>query len=202
MKFMVNTITKLYEKLKEIYGDRIELIDLDENEVGVLLAKLDGILFEIKYSYCKFLRVITLSENRKVLELLRPILRKLTNDFRKHFGYDYCEDGIETANLMWDFVDPVEFKRKLLETEGYGRIVFYDGGIKAYPSILAQRKKLFKRLPEEQCLTEEKLILLERRIAASARRHDAEAALSEYYALFSHRCMGDGEEKGNSYTKK
>lgn len=49
-------------------------------------------------------------------------------------------------------------------------------------SILARRKELFTPLPKEQRLTEEKLILFERKIAKCVRKNESMLSQSEEYA--------------------
>lgn len=193
MKFMVSTVTKLYDRLKEEYGDRLEPIELDD-EQGVLLATLDNIPFEIDYTNHQFLKLIVSPENENILDLLRPSLIKLTNYFPRYFQYIYSEEDIKTANLMWDFVNPENFRQKLLKEEGYSNIAIYDGDNKEVLSIVAQRHKLFK--PGENKLTESKLICFERNLAQAVRKDQDMLIMSESYAKQSFPV------KGKSYSKK
>ena len=202
MEYIVKTINKLYEKLKKSFGDRLELIEFVEDEVPSIVGTLDNKYFELYYSYGNFLRLETDPETREIIEEFRPVLRIITNNFRMHFGYDYSDDGIVSANLAWDFVDPVGFKQMLLETPGYHNLIFYSGGLKGVPSLLAEMSKYRVPLPPEQRLTEEGLINLERRIAKAARKNDLVAIMSERNAADSLPCIGDGPTKEEELEKK
>lgn len=204
---MVKTIDKLYDKLKKSFGDRLELLELVYDYVPTIVGKLDNKYFELCYSYGEFLRLATAPEDREIIEVFRPVLRIITNNFRLHFGYDYSDDGIVSANLEWNFVDPIGFKKMLLEAPEYHNLVFYNGGIKGIPSLLAEMNKHLVPLPPEQRLTEEKLIKLERRIAKAARKNDQMRIMSEYYASFSEPCLEESstdedEKSEKKYTKK
>ena len=193
MKFMVSTVTKLFDRLKDEYGDRLEPIELDD-EQGVLLATLDDIPFEIDYNNRNFLKIMVSSENENVLNLLKSSLIKITNYFPRYFQYNYSEDDVKTANLMWDFVNSEKFRQNLLKEDGYSNIIIYDGDKKEVLSIVAQRHKLFKSGNIK--LTESKLIKFERNIAKSVRKDQDMLIMSEYYANQS------SPVKRKSYTKK
>ena len=57
--------------------------------------------------------------------------------------------------------------------------------VKRTKSFLAERKMLFKPLPKDQRLTDETLILLERRIANSVRKNESMLSQSEDIAARS-----------------
>ena len=101
---MVKTITILYDRLKDEYSDRLELIKIDE-EKGMLLATLDGKPFEIDYVIDKYMKLMVSPENEIILELLKSGLRKLANNFPGYYRYNYYADGSKTANLEWNFVN-------------------------------------------------------------------------------------------------
>ena len=121
-------------------------------------ASLDEIPFDLYYKNGKYLRVTVQPENRKILDVLRPTLRVLTNNFGKHFSYDYYNNGVKTANLEWNFVNPDRFREEILSSDLYSNEIFYNGGLKGIPSLMAKRHKIFTPLPKEQQLTEVKLI--------------------------------------------
>lgn len=196
MKFMVSTITKLYDRLKEEYEDKLEPIELDE-EKGLLLATLEGKPFEIDYVNGKYLKLIVSPENEIILEILKPSLRKLTNNFPGFYRYNYSIDGTKTSNLMWNFVDAEKFRQKLLKEDGYSNIAIYDGDKKEVLSIVAQRHKLFK--PGEIKLTESQLIEFERNIAKEVRKDQDMLIMSESNANQSFPVKSDVEKK---YIKK
>ena len=99
---MVRTIIKLYDRLKDEYSDRLELMEVDEE---VLLATLDGKPFKIDYVNDKYLKLMVSPENEIILELLKHSLRKLANNYPGYYRYNYYADGSKTANLEWDFVN-------------------------------------------------------------------------------------------------
>ena len=74
MGFMVKSIVKIYEELKELLGDRLELIEIIDDESSVIRAKLDGIPFAILYVYKKIFRATTTEENKSILDELRLIM--------------------------------------------------------------------------------------------------------------------------------
>jgi hypothetical protein len=191
MKFMVKTVTKLAEKLKEEFGDRLNIVELNDG-TGKMLAIFDDIPLEVVYRYGKYLKVSVLPDNRELLEYLRPTFRELTNNFRIHFGFDCYSDGVHTANLMWHFSDPVGFRERLLSSNKYFNEILYNGGLKGIPSLMAKRNKLFDPLPKEQQITENGLLALERRIAAASRKNEEMLRLSLEYADSSKPCESDG----------
>ncbi len=202
MGFMVKSIAKIYEELKELLGDRLELIEIIDGESSVIRAKLDGIPFAILYVYKKIFRATTTLENKSILDELRPVLRKVTNGHREHFGYTYHDSETDTRipTVEWNFENPDLLHNRLLNCSGYSDVVFYNGGMAGYPSLYAQRHKCFIPLPEEQRMTEEGLIRLERRIAKAAAKNERILIDSEYEAMKSMPC-GVVEKEGKHLVK-
>lgn len=73
MGFMVKSIDKVYNQLKELLGNRLDLIEIIDGENSIIKAKLDGIPFAILYIYEKIFRATTIPENKSILNELRPI---------------------------------------------------------------------------------------------------------------------------------
>lgn len=205
---MKKDVNELCESLKEVLDTRLNIKKVD-NETGVMSGFIDGIEFALLYRPKSGLRFFTEPDKEELISEIRRILYKAIN-FREYVGYDLKNGDNWYSVLEWSFIDPMglaynlEHKKTKYEVKNVNS---YDGGLTVSYSILAYKDRIFVPLPKEQQLTEKSLIDLERKVAKSARIHDAEAALSVLYASHSLPCTGesntiDDEEKGESYTKK
>ncbi len=205
---MKKDVNELCESLKEVLDTRLNIKKVD-NETGVMSGFIDGIEFALLYRPKSGLRFFTEPDKEELISEIRRILYRAIN-FREYVGYDLKNGDNWYSVLEWSFIDPMglaynlEHKKTKYEVKNVNS---YDGGLTVSYSILANKDRIFVPLPKEQQLTEKSLIDLERKVAKSARIHDAEAALSVLYASRSLPCTGesntiDDEEKRESYTKK
>lgn len=207
---MKKDVNELSEALKKVLDTRLSIKKVD-NETGLMSGFIDGIEFALQYRPQSGLRFFTEPDKEELISEIRRILYKAIN-FREYVGYDLKNGDDWYSVLEWSFIDPMglaynlEHKKTKYEVKNVNS---YDGGLTVSYSILAHKDRIFVPLPKEQQLTEKSLIDLERKVAKSARRHDAEAALSELYASQSPPCMGgssstleNDEEKGQQKIKK
>ena len=204
MKEALERIKKLVEELKEQFGERMEFIECElENDVRIEAA-LDGKQFSILYIDDEYLRVFIPQEYFKELEeALTPIIKKSLHR-AQHVAYNQNQN---IRVLEWDTKKSFEQRKKEILNNGpTNRVTFYwgsNGGIKSSPSILAFRHDLiFRPVPKEQRLTEETLILLERRIAQATARNEQMLIMSEYYAAHPFEASRAREERENSEEAK
>ncbi len=207
---MVKDINGLFNLLKNEINSNVELIELD-NEKGNMKGKIDDIPFKISFNSKQGLKFITSNEiSEDLLDNVRRVLLKATGYFHSHVQYDKKKNDKWASVIEWDFKDSDKllFKYDCNEKmpDDIKNVHCYSGGLEVSYSILAYSDEIFKPLPKEQQLTEKTLIDLERLVAKSARIHDVEAVLSEYYASRSLPAMGasstNDEDEEKRKTKK
>ena len=184
MKDALERIKKLVEELKEQFGDRLEFSECELEDNVRIEAALDGKEFSILYIDDEYLRVFIPQKCFKELEEeLTPIIKKSLHR-PQHVAYNQNQ---KIRVLEWDTQKSFEKRKKEILNNGpTDHVTFYwgnNGTIKSSPSMLAFRHDLiFRPVPKEQRLTEETLILLERRIAKAAAKNEQMLIMSEYYA--------------------
>lgn len=182
MKDILEKIKKIVEDFKKKFGEEIIFTEctIDDDKV-LITGSICNKEFIMTYTDNEFFRIYMARDEINFIEdeLMQIIIDDL--NIKKHFSYKEKIDDDEIVVMEWDTVSYSRRKRDILN-HGPFTVAFYEGNsghMKMVPGLFAfNHNAMFVPLPEEQRMTEEGLINLERRLARSAYKNEMIQVLS------------------------